>query len=208
MFFSRQFDSPPKVEAWIIGNDNLFKVPPKSVTMARSFFMVKISLNTETIKNPHMHWTAYTEQDTNDAFTNIMQSIMSLSKSGHDDYTEMIKKFESGNLLYLTESSGQNLVHAAAQAGNAKLVNLLIEKGVDYDIKDIHGWTPLTTAINAGALEVANLLISRNASLTNTTIRNGNLLHYLMKSPRKYNTINYYYPICEKYRLFLFVIFL
>lgn len=185
VFFSRQFESVPKVEAWVIGNDSLFKVSPKSITLAKNYFTAKISLNTERFKNPHMHWTAYLDQEINESINTLMQSVMTLSRLTPEDLLEMVKKYESSNLLYLTDTRGQNLAHAAAQAGNTKLLKILIDKGVDFDLKDIRGWTPLTTAINAGALEAANFLISKNASVTSITMSNGNLLHYLMKSPRK-----------------------
>lgn len=185
VFFSRQFESMPKVNAWVIGDESLFKIPPKSITISKTYFMAKISLNPDVYSRPNMHWTAYTEQDTNEQFSSVMQSIMSHSKTAYDDLKELVRKYESGDLLYLTDSSGQNLMHAAAQAGNCKLMQILIDKGVDYDLRDNHGWTPLTVAIDAGNLEAANFLISKNASLLNTTISNGTLLHYLMKSPRK-----------------------
>ena len=185
VFFSRPFESTPKVDAWIISCDEIVRVPHKCIVPANGFFTAKVSLCAKDSSGLSIHWTAFAEHESNEAFNTAMQSIMTLPKMTPADLMAMVKRYESSNLLYLTDSSGQNLVHASAQAGNYELTKILIEKGVDFDLKDIHGWTPLITAVNAGNFEIANLLISKNASLTTTTVRNGTLLHYLMKSPRK-----------------------
>lgn len=173
------------MNAWIISYDEVVRVPHKCIVPTNEFFTAKTSLCTKDTSGLSIHWTAFAEHESNEAFNTAMQSIMTLPNMTPADLMALVKKYESSNLLYLTDSSGQNLVHASAQAGNYELTKILIEKGVDFDLKDIHGWTPLITAVNAGNLDIANLLISKNASLTTITVRNGTLLHYLMKSPRK-----------------------
>ena len=49
-----------------------------------------------------------------------------------------------------TDGNGRNAIHLSARAGHDNCVSYLIEKGVDPNIQDKEGLTPLMHATNAG----------------------------------------------------------
>src|SRR5688572_30148057 len=63
---------------------------------------------------------------------------------------------------------GYHRLHRAAENGDVKAVQTLLDQGVSVDIIQTHGsnpWTPLLFAAQNGHLEVAKLLILRRADV-------------------------------------------
>ena len=59
-----------------------------------------------------------------------------------------------------------SLLHMAAHDGENKMVTFLLSKGVDIDIEDNHGWTPIFYAAKAGQSATVRRLAQRNAKMT------------------------------------------
>lgn len=60
-------------------------------------------------------------------------------------------------------------LHAAADAGNADIVGILLAHGAQVDAQCDGGWTPLMRACNGGFVEVARILLTAGA---NPNVRN------------------------------------
>ena len=63
------------------------------------------------------------------------------------------------------EYSGESLLHLAARHDSHEVVPLLIEGGIDADVRDSHGDTPLLEAAYGGAWEAALALIEHGAAV-------------------------------------------
>jgi len=64
-----------------------------------------------------------------------------------------------------TGSGGKHLIHEAANIGNVERVKQLLSAGVDIDLKNKAGGTPLHAASVNGRIEVVKLLISKLANV-------------------------------------------
>jgi hypothetical protein len=64
-----------------------------------------------------------------------------------------------------TGSGDKHLIHEAANIGNVELVKQLLSAGVDIDLKNKAGGTPLHAASVNGRIEVVKLLISKLANV-------------------------------------------
>ena len=64
-----------------------------------------------------------------------------------------------------TGSGGKHLIHKAANIGNVERVKQLLSAGVDIDLKNKAGGTPLHAASVSGRIEVVKLLISKLANV-------------------------------------------
>ena len=53
----------------------------------------------------------------------------------------------------------------AAEKGNERSVNLLLENGAGPDFEDEHGQTPLSRAIEGGNVAVIQLLLAKEAKM-------------------------------------------
>ena len=63
-------------------------------------------------------------------------------------------------------TEGWTLLHLAAQAGNVKLIELLVRAGAQVDIQEReYLWTPLMIAVMNGQMEAVYILVQRGASL-------------------------------------------
>jgi hypothetical protein len=63
----------------------------------------------------------------------------------------------------VTDGFGCTPLHDAAAAGQARVVERLIDGGADVNAADVNGYTPLQGAQRAGASSVVSLLIARGA---------------------------------------------
>lgn len=61
-------------------------------------------------------------------------------------------------------------LHHATWNGNASMVELLLQHGADIHLKDYLGCTPLQTACHSNHLDVVRVLLSRGASVDETTL--------------------------------------
>ena len=125
---------------------------------------------------------AYLEQDSNESFNIVLQNILAHPPNLSNDLVSKIRNLENAGFLHMTDFGGQNLIHAAAQAGNYDLISYLIDRGLDFDSKDRHGWSPLVIAVNARQYRLAEFLLKKGADPCIVTNSNGNLFHYLMKN--------------------------
>ena len=77
------------------------------------------------------------------------------------NYSEFVTKPKPNT----TGSGGKHLIHEAANIGNVELVKQLLSAGVDIDLKNKAGGTPLHAASVNGRIEVVKLLISKRANV-------------------------------------------
>jgi ankyrin repeat protein len=74
--------------------------------------------------------------------------------------------FESGASLSMVNNDGKNLLHYAANDGNDKAINWVLENStLGINSADSHGNTPMTLALKWGRLASATLLVERGANL-------------------------------------------
>ena len=59
---------------------------------------------------------------------------------------------------FLTDSQGRTCLHHAAANGSPKVVSKLLDWGLDPNMPDLDGWTPLFWTAKAGRLENYRLL--------------------------------------------------
>ena len=85
--------------------------------------------------------------------------------------------------LLLTGKSGWSLLHFASQGGNVAIIETILSKGLDIDIKDDcgTGLTPLAVSILFKNLEALNYLLNKGANPFVENNLNGNLLHLATK---------------------------
>lgn len=93
---------------------------------------------------------------------------------GSDEDTRWHRSHPSGNGNKRSKqnsfSTGSTPAHRAAQEGDAKQLEQVIDK-LDHllDAKDVNGWTPLHEGARAGHAEVVELLLKRGASVNERT---------------------------------------
>lgn len=80
---------------------------------------------------------------------------------------------------------GRDLVHWAAGEGHIADLQRFIEEGVDIDVKDDMGWTPLALAAFAGRPESVKLLITNGAALGVPDKEQNTPLHLALTSGHK-----------------------
>ncbi|KAK9420441.1 putative BZIP domain-containing protein [Seiridium unicorne] len=59
-------------------------------------------------------------------------------------------------------------IHMAAQKGNDRIVRMLAQRGIDCNVKDSHGLTPIMYAVIGGHEDVVRSLISQHAHISPT----------------------------------------
>jgi cytohesin len=76
-----------------------------------------------------------------------------------------------------TEEGGRTLLFEALREDQRNMVLLLIDNGVDVNIKDEHRFTPLHCAAQQGYSEIAELLIAKGANVNATDMMGETPLH-------------------------------
>ncbi|CAL8084750.1 unnamed protein product [Calicophoron daubneyi] len=71
--------------------------------------------------------------------------------------------------LSTLDSQGAAPIHIAAACGYQEAANLLLQIGVDPDLRDKDDWTPAHVAVCWGQIEVVQILVAYGADLTKTT---------------------------------------
>ena len=96
------------------------------------------------------------------------------------DHTQkMLLKDVINNL----DEEGFSLLHWNAKEGNAEIVQKLIHKGADLEIKDRkNGSTPLLWACQNGHLNVVKILLQNGANKFATSKRGNTVLHFAVES--------------------------
>lgn len=90
---------------------------------------------------------------------------------------EMVSLFLS-NGADLEFSRQQSLLDIASYHGRTEIVRLLLDRGIDVNLKDSYGQTPLIAASRGGTLDVAKLLVERGADVNATTTHGATALIY------------------------------
>lgn len=65
---------------------------------------------------------------------------------------------KKANINYVTASQNETPLHAAAQNGHTKMVNLLLEHGAKINMTDKYSRTPMDAAFIAGHIKLAEKL--------------------------------------------------
>lgn len=97
----------------------------------------------------------------------IIKHFMSVNQGDEPNYTYIKNLIEMGaNLEYLDRKFGESILHYACLYNDINLVELLLDSGIDINIKDTLGNTPLfSVAQNSKGLDVAKLLLQREANI-------------------------------------------
>ncbi|MFH1537311.1 MAG: ankyrin repeat domain-containing protein [bacterium] len=83
--------------------------------------------------------------------------------------------------VFVRDDSDRTLLHRAAEEADLEFARMLVEKGVDVDVKDERGLTPLHYASRGrrkSHMQTAKFLISAGASIGAMDINNKTPLHY------------------------------
>ena len=86
----------------------------------------------------------------------------------HGHSVELMKKIaQDADVLQLEKSSGRSALHKAAFWGHEGTVCYLVhECGLDKDLQDYNGDTPLLDAVRFGHLKVVDILLKAGAKPT------------------------------------------
>jgi ankyrin repeat protein len=96
--------------------------------------------------------------------------VMAAVVAGHVDVLEFLAS-HGADVHALTVGNGDNMVHFAALAGNAEAVKWLIDKGVDCDVVNNDGVTPLHRAASAGHAGLVRALFTAKPEGLQTEIK-------------------------------------
>lgn len=88
--------------------------------------------------------------------TKVVASLTDIVQSG--EAKELVVEILGGADLSVTDEKNRTLVHIAAQAGRADMVETLQRHGVDGQAQDADGLTASQLAENAGHLQIVELL--------------------------------------------------
>ena len=70
---------------------------------------------------------------------------------------------QNGADPFLKTNNGSSLLHKAAQGGNTSIINVLLSLGLDIDLEDVYGKTPLIRAKEKSNSDTVKFLISKGA---------------------------------------------
>ena len=119
----------------------------------------------------------------------VMIAGLILTGCGGSHVAEFNQAVRSGNLeeveallmeeptLVDAEEGGRALLFEALREDQRNMVLLLIDNGVDVNIKDEHRFTPLHCAAQQGYSEIAELLIAKGANVNSTNLMGETPLH-------------------------------
>ena len=94
----------------------------------------------------------------NDGVTPLMMTAFLKDKQNAFDIL-----IQNGADPSLKDNNGFNLLHCAAQGGNTSIMNKLLSLGLDINLKDVYGATPLTRAIEKNNFDAVKFLTSKGA---------------------------------------------
>ena len=81
------------------------------------------------------------------------------------------------DVLMDLNSRGKTSLHWSVQRGRLDVVELLLSRGVEINVKNLYGETPLDLAVQNGELDIAKFLVEKGADINVTDNRGDTLLH-------------------------------
>jgi hypothetical protein len=88
---------------------------------------------------------------------------------------------DAGANLSHVDNHGWNAVAMGSVKGMSRFCEVLMDQGVDGDLPDDEGRTPLMKAINHGFLNVVNVLLKRGANVTRKDKNGWTCMHYAVR---------------------------
>ena len=88
-----------------------------------------------------------------------MVSLINTADQDKQNAFEML--IQNGADPSLNDNGGFSLLHSAAQGGNTSIINKLLSLGLDVDLKDLYGKTPLIIAIEKNNSDAVKFLLSK-----------------------------------------------
>ena len=125
----------------------------------------------------------YELKESND-FSNIYKFLDEISK----DDNRIMSSIAFNELAKTKDSDGNYIIHKAAEDGNLRLVERLVEHDFDIEINNKYGYTSLIYASLNGHLEVVQYLISVGADKEAKNHLGNTCLLYTSPSPRDLST--------------------
>ena len=89
-----------------------------------------------------------------------MVSLINAADQDKQNAFEML--IQNGADPSLKNNGGSSLLHFAAQGGNTSIINKLLSLGLDVDLKDLYGKTPLIIAIEKNNSDAVKVLLSKS----------------------------------------------
>ena len=89
-----------------------------------------------------------------------MVSLINAADQDKQNAFEML--IQNGADPSLKNNGGFSLLHFAAQGGNTSIINKLLSLGLDVDLKDLYGKTPLIIAIEKNNSDAVKVLLSKS----------------------------------------------
>ncbi|KAH3764312.1 vacuolar assembly/sorting protein VPS9 [Pelomyxa schiedti] len=176
--FAHPFAQRPKVCAWLMsGASGLTRIPTEQLVITASGFKI-----TSVTANCAVNWIAYLPPATNPFLSDTIKFILA-TPGLTPPLLQKAEKCIEACTVNGAASDGQTLLHAAAYSGHLPLVNWLLKKnGINLDVQDERGWTPLMCAVHPGHFGVALRLLSQGASTDIINNRKHTALHLLARS--------------------------
>ncbi|XP_050505193.1 ankyrin-1-like isoform X1 [Diabrotica virgifera virgifera] len=109
----------------------------------------------------------FLENGINVDILNEISKMTPLHMAACGGYIEVVDYLLLNNAnVHLKDCRSRSSIHHGVLGGKAKIVKMLIEKGVDVNVEDIN-WTPLHLACRHGNLEIVKLLLENGAVYDN-----------------------------------------
>lgn len=119
------------------------------------------SLKSKTVKQPVQ---ASLKSNIHSSLLSNIKSFLSKSEIDKAEKENLYRQAEFGNLDYRNKE-GETMLHLAAKDGDVKLVDLLIQFGVDVNIADVIGNLPAHFAAEMGNFEILEKLKDCGANM-------------------------------------------
>lgn len=176
----------PRVIAWIQRKNFtvLERMSSDTIKVSATGFDVAIRhMDPSMMDGAVINWFAYTPPKSNPALAAVIETILSSpSRNLTSEIDAAVSAYlKDGGSVNDMDTNGQTLLHAAATAGNSRLVKHLLSKGARINAADEHSWTALLCAISPGFLDTALQLIAAGADVSVVTESENNALHYLAR---------------------------
>jgi ankyrin repeat protein len=84
-----------------------------------------------------------------------------------------VQKFLKTSDFDVTDRYKHSPLHKASYVGNAKIVQLLLDNGMDINAKDIYGLTPISDAIESENLHIVKLLVANGVDINDPVCSSG-----------------------------------